>query len=54
MSLTYYLQEEILKALIKLNVVLPGNKSVKELVDMRLGAVFMPHGLGRFQISVSN
>jgi len=37
---------EVLKALIELDIVLPGSHSVKELVDMRLGAVFMPHGLG--------
>ena len=40
-------EEEILKALIQLGVVLlPPSMSVKDLVDLRLGAVFMPHGLG--------
>ena len=39
---------EVLKALIGLHIVLPGECSVEELVEMRLGAVFMPHGLGHF------
>jgi len=39
---------EILKGLIELGLVVPGDKSVEELVEMRLGAVFMPHGLGHF------
>lgn len=39
---------EVLKALIGLRIVLPGECSVEELVEMRLGAVFMPHGLGHF------
>ncbi len=38
----------ILKALIGLGIVVPGSKTVEELVEMRLGAVFMPHGLGHF------
>jgi len=37
---------EILKALVELGVVVLGDQSLEELVDMRLGAVFMPHGLG--------
>lgn len=44
-------EEEIIKALIELNVViLPPESShtVEDLVDMRLGGVFMPHGLGHF------
>jgi len=40
---------EILKALIELGIViLPTSHTVEQLVDMRLGAVFMPHGLGHF------
>ena len=39
-------EKEILKALAGLNIVLPGDKTLEELVEMRLGAVFMPHGLG--------
>ena len=39
-------EKEILKALVGLNIVLPGDKTLEELVEMRLGAVFMPHGLG--------
>jgi Xaa-Pro dipeptidase len=39
---------EIVKALIKLGVVVPGSNSAMDLVEMRLGAVFMPHGLGHF------
>ena len=39
-------EKEILKALVDLDVVLPGDKTLEELVEMRLGAVFMPHGLG--------
>lgn len=38
----------ILEQLIAIGIVTPGNKSVEELVEMRLGAVFMPHGLGHF------
>jgi len=37
---------EILKALIALGLVLSKGKSVEDLVNMRMGAVFMPHGLG--------
>jgi len=38
---------EVLKKLIELGlVVLTNGKSVEDLVEMRLGAVFMPHGLG--------
>jgi len=39
-------EKEILRALVDLNVVVPGDKSLEQLVEMRLGAVFMPHGLG--------
>jgi len=40
---------EILKALITAGIVLlPDDQTVEELVEMRLGAVFMPHGLGHF------
>lgn len=38
----------ILEALVDLGIVVPGCKSVEDLVEMRLGAVFMPHGLGHF------
>eukprot|EP00555_Chaetoceros_dichaeta_P001760 CAMPEP_0198277132 /NCGR_PEP_ID=MMETSP1447-20131203/65684_1 /TAXON_ID=420782 /ORGANISM="Chaetoceros dichaeta, Strain CCMP1751" /LENGTH=309 /DNA_ID=CAMNT_0043972129 /DNA_START=638 /DNA_END=1567 /DNA_ORIENTATION=- len=38
---------EILKKLIQLGlVIITDGKSVEDLVEMRLGAVFMPHGLG--------
>ncbi|GKY94908.1 hypothetical protein MPSEU_000455700 [Mayamaea pseudoterrestris] len=36
----------ILQGLADIGVVEPGDKSMEELVEMRLGAVFMPHGLG--------
>lgn len=36
----------IMRALIDIGVVVPGDRSVEELVERRLGAVFMPHGLG--------
>lgn len=39
---------EILKGLIGLGMVVPGDKTVDELVDMRLAGVFMPCGLGHF------
>ena len=39
-------EKEILRALVDLSLVVPGDKSLEELVEMRLGAVFMPHGLG--------
>lgn len=39
---------EIIKALITLGVIISGSTSVEELVEMRMGAVFMPHGLGHF------
>lgn len=39
-------EKEILKALVGLDIVLPGVKTLEELVEMRLGAIFMPHGLG--------
>ena len=39
---------EILKGLIELGVVVQKDKTVKELVDMRLAAHWMPHGLGHF------
>lgn len=38
----------IIKALVKLGIVNLLDKTVEELVEMRLGAVFMPHGLGHF------
>ena len=38
----------ILKNLIRMGMVKQGDKTVEELVEMRLGAVFMPHGLGHF------
>lgn len=41
-------EAEILKQLIEIGIVAPHDKSVEELVEMRLGAVFMPHGLGHF------
>lgn len=42
-------EREIVKALVKLEIVLPGKAmTVDDLVEMRLGAVFMPHGLGHF------
>jgi Xaa-Pro dipeptidase len=42
-------EREIIKALVKLDIVVPGKTStVDDLVEMRLGAVFMPHGLGHF------
>uniref|UniRef100_A0A7S2UNV8 Xaa-Pro dipeptidase n=1 Tax=Attheya septentrionalis TaxID=420275 RepID=A0A7S2UNV8_9STRA len=37
---------EILKALVKLDIVVPNGTPLEDLVEMRLGAVFMPHGLG--------
>jgi Xaa-Pro dipeptidase len=37
---------EILKALVKLGIVIDDPMDIKALTDMRLGAVFMPHGLG--------
>jgi Xaa-Pro dipeptidase len=39
---------EILRQLAAVGIVVPGDKTLKELVEMRLGAVFMPHGLGHF------
>ncbi|CAB9508484.1 Pro aminopeptidase PEPP [Seminavis robusta] len=38
----------ILKNLIAMGMVTTNDKTVEELVEMRLGAVFMPHGLGHF------
>lgn len=38
----------ILQQLIEIGIVIPGDKTISELVEMRLGAVFMPHGLGHF------
>lgn len=38
----------IIKALVKLGIVELWEKTIEELVEMRLGAVFMPHGLGHF------
>ena len=37
---------ETLRGLTNVGIVVPGDKTLTELVDMRLGAVFMPHGLG--------
>jgi len=39
-------EKAILKGLTDIGIVVPGNKSLDELVELRLGAVFMPHGLG--------
>ena len=39
---------EILRQLAKIGIVIPGEKTLEELVELRLGAVFMPHGLGHF------
>lgn len=41
-------EAEILTQLIEIGLLVPKGKSVTELVEMRLGAVFMPHGLGHF------
>ena len=41
-------EASILQSLIHIGLVEPGNKTLHELVEMRLGAVFMPHGLGHF------
>jgi len=38
----------IIKALAGLGLIELWDKSIEELVEMRLGAVFMPHGLGHF------
>ena len=38
----------LLTALSHLDIVRCNNKTIQELVEMRLGAVFMPHGLGHF------
>jgi Xaa-Pro dipeptidase len=38
----------ILQQLTDIGIVVPGETSIDELVEMRLGAVFMPHGLGHF------
>jgi Xaa-Pro dipeptidase len=39
-------ERAILNALIDLRVVVLGDSTVEKLVELRLGAVFMPHGLG--------
>lgn len=39
---------EILRKLAEIGVVSTGGKTLEELVELRLGAVFMPHGLGHF------
>lgn len=39
-------EKTIVQALVNIGIVILGDKSVDELVEMRLGAVFMPHGLG--------
>lgn len=36
----------ILKSLVKVGIVITGTKTIEELVEMRLCAYFMPHGLG--------
>jgi len=36
----------IIKGLVGIGLVIPGDESIEGLVDRRLGAVFMPHGLG--------
>jgi len=41
-------EKAILKQLAKIGIVIPGDKSFDELVEMRLGAVFLPCGLGHF------
>jgi len=38
----------IIKALANLGIIELWDKTVQELIEMRLGAVFMPHGLGHF------
>uniref|UniRef100_A0A7S4JPZ6 Xaa-Pro dipeptidase n=1 Tax=Odontella aurita TaxID=265563 RepID=A0A7S4JPZ6_9STRA len=38
----------ILRSLVEIGIVVSGDKTIEELVEMRLGAVFMPHGLGHF------
>lgn len=38
----------ILQQLIEIGIVIAGDKTIADLVEMRLGAVFMPHGLGHF------
>ena len=38
----------ILRTLTSMGLVQPGDKSIEELVEMRLGAVFLPCGLGHF------
>lgn len=39
-------EKAIIRALVDIGIVILGDKSMDELVEMRLGAVFMPHGLG--------
>jgi Xaa-Pro dipeptidase len=39
---------ELIKVLIEIGMVIPRDKSVEELVEARLGAVFLPCGLGHF------
>ena len=39
---------EILKALEGMGIVIRHNETLEQLVEKRLGAVFMPHGLGHF------
>ncbi|GMI53057.1 hypothetical protein TeGR_g2974, partial [Tetraparma gracilis] len=41
-------EAEIIKGLIELGVVAPRGRSVPELLELRLGGHFMPHGLGHF------
>lgn len=38
----------ILLSLVDAGLVIPCDKTIAELVELRLGAVFMPHGLGHF------
>ena len=39
-------EAEVIKALVGLGIVVPGDYSIDHLVDIRLGAIFMPHGMG--------
>jgi Xaa-Pro dipeptidase len=41
-------EAEILKGLAEIGIVQIGDSTIPELVERRLGAVFMPHGLGHF------
>ena len=41
-------EKAILQQLVQIGIVVPGSTSLDDLVEQRLGAVFMPHGLGHF------